>query len=793
MSLLSADELQDDISIFEQSSPESLRAQARAPALSPHAHDQYSSTSDGRTLNGDTDDDYSAQYEAIKQCTSSRSSISSFPSSVIHHVPFTDTEDGGFGNPSRTPSYDRMSKTASHGYLSAFRNPSSVRALQLESEYADSDTLSTRNSSRPRQSPRVSHLPPRSSSSVHSTPTKRPSRSGTPVQQRQSGSRLKKEFPLVLLHCTLLPPAAAVRGPLVSDDILEAVLPEEYRKSWRTLQDKVTRNTEVKQRGVLISHPRDDYEILEERLLETLELERPRIRRGHYLGGKDGSDSGFESSSQNGTDEASNADEMKQGEPGERCADCGKAVSCKIEQERRWEVKVFAANGLMRSGAWAAAWQEMEKVDVEVGVWMPEDIRAEVEERLKALQAKEEAEKPIDGPAEFKKRHKRTRTNTARLRHDERMKEIYGGVDKPKTQAEIDGLVGEKQGPDTTPPSSEQVPHASTDTCDTPISASNGPPTDPTSLQEHVLPTAHPTQESFLSFMRHHLLLIWNDQKNLAIVLLSVMVLLFAVQNATVNNSAPPASPQVADPALSASTTSVTSVQTPDTVPVSYVTTTVFATPRAALSSSIEFETEVPVPVERAQEVEGNTVHAISPASARESDIDPLPADNFSSTQEAHGDVEVPSSASEVVSSEHSSELASEVDSLDSVSVFNEKAGEDLAGVFISGDVQSELTMNIDSEETTARVFQPDIQPEHDELTGASTAVIDADDVAQEEKAAPSSIEIEDIDHTSDGQASETDTEDEPMPKVVNENVDEPESVIEQVGQTYIDFEIVED
>ena len=731
MSLLSADELQDDISIFEQSSPESLRAR-RAPALSAHAHEQYSSISDSRTLNGDTDDDYFSRYKPIKQCTSRGSSISSFPASVVHHTPLTDTEDAGFRGPSRTQSYDRTSKTTSHSYLSAFRNPSSVRALQLESEYADSDTLGIRKPSRPRPSPRVSHFSPRSPGSVHSSPTKRSSRSGTPLQQRQSSSKLKKEFPLVLLHCTLLPPAVAVRGPLVSDDILEAVLPEEYRKRWRTLQDKVTGNTEVKQRGVLIPHPREDYDELEERLLETLELERPRIRRGHYLGSKRSSDSGFESSSQDGTDEPSAPDETKEGEPGERCADCGKAVSCQVEQERRWKVKVFAANGLMRSGAWAAAWEEMEKVDVEVGVWMPEDVRGEVEERLKALQAKEEAEKPVDEPAESKTKRRRPRITTARLRHDERMKEIYGHIDKPKTQAEIDGLVDEKQEPDPTPLSA-------TYTSDPPTSASKGPTVDAAPLQEHNLSTAHSTQENFVSFVRRHVLLIWNDQKNLAIVLLSIMVLLFSVQNANINSSAPTVSPQLNEPALSPPIISAISAPTSDTVPVSYVTTTVFATPTAALSSSVELETETSAPAKLAQDIESNTDIAAFPASAVELDVGTHAVDDFAPAPEVQEDVMVPSTASEPIPHENGS---------DSASMAIEESDVDHADGLMPDAPRQEPTTNLESAESTADTSDPDPQPKHDEHTKESTSVIGLNTALPEDESSSPSVEVEELNST---------------------------------------------
>ena len=40
----------------------------------------------------------------------------------------------------------------------------------------------------------------------------------------------------------------------------------------------------------------------------------------------------------------------------------------------------------MGAGAWAAAWQEMEQVDVEINVWLPEDIRQELEAKLALLE-----------------------------------------------------------------------------------------------------------------------------------------------------------------------------------------------------------------------------------------------------------------------------------------------------------------------------------------------------------------------------------------------------------------------
>ncbi|KAK5937422.1 hypothetical protein PMZ80_010429 [Knufia obscura] len=754
MSSLTAGDLQDDISIFEQSSPESLRARA----LSPHAHDQYSSTSDARTL---TDDDYFSQYKPPKECTSSRSSISSFPASVVHHTPYTDNEDAGFRTPSRTQSYDRTSKTPSHGYLSAFRNPSSVRALQLESEYADSDALSLRNSPRPRRSPRVSQFSPRSPGSVHSSPTKRSSRSGTPLQHRQSSSKLKKEFPLVLLHCTLLPPAVTVSGPLVAAEILEAVLPEEYRKRWRTLQDKVVRNAEVKQRGVLIPHPGEDYDLLEERLLETLELERPRIRRGHYLGKEGGSDSGFESSSQNGSDEEQVAAETEDQEPGDKCPDCGKAVSCKVEQERRWEIKVFAANGLMRSGAWAAAWEEMEKVDVQVGVWMPEDVRTEVEERLKALQAKEEAAKPVDEPSETRKKSRRTRST--KLRHDERMKEIYGDISEPKTQAEIDGLVDEER-------EAPAKPTATTDALNSPAAEPQIPIDVDAPAVKHQHRPRPPQQEAFLPFMRRHVHLIWNDQKNLAIVLLSILVLFFSIQNAKVGGTSTSANVESTKPSIpiGVAHSSSTSTSAPADL---YVASTVSVPPTALPTSDPVVDVEVAVPAEPEQQNEGSIILDTSPTPAvslehEQEDESTTIIEAFpTATAELVMDgsiVETSSAASEAQDSledELDAHTTGQEDRHPFTSAPNKVADDDHNDPMVSADQQDQTPVDFEPLEAPADDLKLEFQLVDDEKLSEDVTIMTLSSAILDENPASPSAAIDELDETQREQDSQAEIE----------------------------------
>jgi hypothetical protein len=247
----------------------------------------------------------------------------------------------------------------------AFRKPSSVRAMQMHTEdEADDDEYLT---------------PPRRRQGLRSrSPGPSPLRRSpyySPNAPKQPKPR--KEAPLVLLHCTLLPPSIPVPGAADprNQDILEDELPAEYWKRWRRLQDRVGSGV-LRDRGVLISHPEDLYDILEERLLESLELQRPRLQNGHFVGREDHS-----SGSSSEGDFSDIGESETDGEQGDECPDCGTHVR-HGDSNRKWEIRVFAANGLMRAGAWAAAWRDMEKVDVEVGLWLPSDVRRGLERRL---------------------------------------------------------------------------------------------------------------------------------------------------------------------------------------------------------------------------------------------------------------------------------------------------------------------------------------------------------------------------------------------------------------------------
>lgn len=331
--------------------------------------------------------------------TSSRSSISSLPGSVLVHPRdsmakghrFYDGmyEDDSVGEEGFSKFIPRVRDKRS----SPFRHPSSVRAMQMN----DGDDESVIGQSRygygrrghmgtPRvsETSRVSVTSPQSSASNHYR--------RSPNNQSPAKQNVKKEYPLVLLHCNLLPPSlslpAGIRVP--HPRVLKDVLPPQYWRRWKLLEDKIIASGVLQDRGVLISHPQEAYDLLEERLLESLELVTPRLDNGHFLGGQDEDDDDDDE-----VEDGSRGSEAGSKHAGcHECPDCGTKVVRDLEGGgRKWEIKVYAANGLMKSGAWSAAWREMEKVDVEVRVWLPEDVRRDIEARVledDALELEEE-------------------------------------------------------------------------------------------------------------------------------------------------------------------------------------------------------------------------------------------------------------------------------------------------------------------------------------------------------------------------------------------------------------------
>ena len=354
---------------------------------------------------------------------------------------------------------------------SPFRHPSSVRAMQM-------DTTPP------------SHPPFPTSQQRYKFTT--PSRNGTPQSTRlhqsamrspskMSPKKAKREYPLVLLHITLLPIPV-----LYSPAAMQSVLPGYILENWKLLQEKATDT--VLERGILIPHPKEDYDLLEERLLESLELRLPRILKcGHFHLDPD------EEADVAGSD----ADDAGSDTDADLCDDCGRRIRDgrfgSGTGRRRWDIKLYAANGLMRSGAWAAAWREMERVDVEILPWMDEDMRRELELR------REEEGRLMPGPAPEDDFHDLPRAPSTM--DDARMREIYGHDAQPY----IDGLHDE--GPVQT--SAENR-------------ASSPTPRRQRPRQQHA-------EIPLQILLRNYICLAAQDRRNIVIFLLSILVLFFSL------------------------------------------------------------------------------------------------------------------------------------------------------------------------------------------------------------------------------------------------------------------------
>ncbi|KAJ8109950.1 hypothetical protein ONZ43_g6001 [Nemania bipapillata] len=257
-----------------------------------------------------------------------------------------------------------------------FRTPSDVRAMQMSSP-AGSVVGSPRSSRK--HFPTGSRLGTPSASAQYS-----PKRRSTPPRFK---SRL--EAPLVLLHVTLLP-LRWVWGDLVNnmdpDEMSEQA--KTLRNSWRILQDRV--GDTVIERGILLGHPQNDYEVLEERLLEALDLpvhRRARILEcGHYLGPSN------EATLTEGEESEDDYSQNRRQSASKRhwCATCKSEIRYDaLGEVKVFRVKVYASNGLMRAGAWEACWKEMERVDVELEPIVEPAVQDEIV-RLAAVQQERE-------------------------------------------------------------------------------------------------------------------------------------------------------------------------------------------------------------------------------------------------------------------------------------------------------------------------------------------------------------------------------------------------------------------
>ena len=288
--------------------------------------------------------------------------------------------------------------------------------------------------------------------------------------------KVRKEHPLVLLHITVLPV-----GLLYSREVMETVLPAKVLEEWKLLGEKITGT--VQERGILIPHPREDYDLLEERLLESLELKVPRILKcGHFH---------LEEGEVEEEEDESETDE-------DICKDCGRRIRDgrmgSGTGAKRWDVKVYAANGLMRAGAWGAAWREMERVDVEVQPWLEEGLRRQLEARRQEEELRGLSEAGHDVQANPEPSHGVGNIDVERIR------EIYG----EDAQAYVDGFVES-----------------------------------PKVRRQSFLRHRHESQDVELwVLLRNYLILVIRDRKNVVIVLLSMVVLFLSLGRSAVPGTA---------------------------------------------------------------------------------------------------------------------------------------------------------------------------------------------------------------------------------------------------------------
>jgi hypothetical protein len=189
-----------------------------------------------------------------------------------------------------------------------------------------------------------------------------------------------------------------------SPELMAKSMPEWLVENYKLLEEKL-QDIVLMRRGLLISHPREEYDVLEERILESLELKTPRLLKcGHFVAPEDPDESGEDEEDDRDSvaDDATGRGSRMSGgtltveEEGEWrhqthndagvCEDCHRHVKRPGngvgKGYKKWDLKIYAANGLMRAGAWSAAWSEMERCDVEISPWIPEDVRKSLDRKV---------------------------------------------------------------------------------------------------------------------------------------------------------------------------------------------------------------------------------------------------------------------------------------------------------------------------------------------------------------------------------------------------------------------------
>ncbi|KAK1967649.1 hypothetical protein LY78DRAFT_679966 [Colletotrichum sublineola] len=341
--------------------PRSSRRESEFRPASVHAED----AADSSSQHGDSD---------VFSDRSPRSSLGSFDGHVDHHhKDVSNRSSKRFSHMPDDVSVSEMSYYEKEEFIPTirgtnrmpFRSPSDVRALQYSSPTPSVTGSYSPRSAKRAQMPTISRLGSPTVSGQYTTKTRK-----TPTRFNPK----KEPAPLVLLHVTLLP-LRWQWAEILEQTSSDALSPEAktLREAWHHLHDRVADT--VCERGILLSHPQEDYEILEERLLEALDLPLRRRARvlecGHYIGPSNEMTAGNDSDSEEDEydDDAAAAARRRSGALVKThwCHTCRHDIRYEsLGPGKIFRIKVYASNGLMRTGAWAACWKEMERVDVEI-------------------------------------------------------------------------------------------------------------------------------------------------------------------------------------------------------------------------------------------------------------------------------------------------------------------------------------------------------------------------------------------------------------------------------------------
>ncbi|OMP82735.1 Reticulocyte-binding protein 2-like protein a [Diplodia seriata] len=248
-------------------------------------------------------------------------------------------------------------------------------------------------------------------------------------------SRSQSRAPLILLHVTLLPSPSFPYPP----HVMQRVLPRSTMRAFALLEERLA-DPVLMTRGLLVAHPRDEMDVLEERVLEGLELRPPRVLKcGHFYGAPSPSSTANDDDDDDEEEAAANEEEEEEAAAAAAhdksthrrdsgveatmdeedaaadeitCTTChahlplpANAVVSETTNTSRWSIKTYAANGLLAGpGAWAAAWSEMERIDVAVAPHLTaaqhralaRAVREEEEEREEREEREREEEREKD-------------------------------------------------------------------------------------------------------------------------------------------------------------------------------------------------------------------------------------------------------------------------------------------------------------------------------------------------------------------------------------------------------------